>query len=197
MSGSITIVDHDAELLRIERFQVRAHQARRILKAFLKADGPIDDQDAGDVYAALRGAVGRLLRSSAPREDLVGWYALLKGVQARLRPAALCDRIETLAELVYERAGMCDEARIDGAASMHGMDRLLDAVDAAGGPGEFVGVLARSIGIDDERMAVLDVAASDAGLVQVVVTARGRMLRAVPHSMRPDGELRPMRQPGR
>lgn len=180
------IIDHDLQLLRIEQMLVRPHQARRMLKEFLGTDGPVDDHNASDVYAALRGAVGRLMRSSVAREDLVGWYALLKGVEARLRPSTLSARLDTLAELVYERAGMTDDARVDGAAAMHGMDRLLAAVTAAGTRGELVGVLARSIDIDDERFAVLDVAASDAGLVHVVITPRGRMLRAIPQPARHD-----------
>jgi hypothetical protein len=167
----ISVTDHDAELRRIETMLGSADDARGVIRRFIGVSGNIRDDDAGDVCATLKSCVGRLLRSEAERDVLVRWHGLLKAVSTNLHLRTIDARhsiaVGTLADLVFERAGMARDSK-ESAEGCPGMMQLIDAVRAFGGSGCPIESLSTPTGFSKERIERLVVYGSDRGLLETV-----------------------------
>lgn len=169
-TDAMRIVDHDAELLRIESMLGSADDARSVMRRFLGTSGDVPDDDAADAYATLRSCVGRLLRSEAEYETLAGWHSVIKAVKARLRRPGAERReeiaLETLAELVFERAGMARLAV--EAPHLAPLAALIDAMGQEGEEGMTIRAISSRSGLSEEYVGRMAVAVADAGRVEVV-----------------------------
>ena len=179
MSTQVGIVDHDAEMERIEGMLDGPSDARTVLRSFLGTSGPVSADDAACAYATLRSCVGRLLRSSAERDVLASWHQLLTSVQARLRTSAPqhAAGLSTLAELVFERAGMAASRRPEDLPRGADTIAMLTALVAAGTAGATVRELERATGRRPGSFDRIAVLARDSGVVDVVCTRGAAILK--------------------
>lgn len=166
-----SVTDHDAELRRIETMLGSADDARSVIRRFIGVSGNIRDDDAGDLSATLKSCIGRLLRSEAEHDVLVRWHGLLKAVSTNLHLRATDAKhsieVGTLADLVFERAGMAKDSK-ESAEGCPGMQQLIDAVRAYGGTGCPIGSLSTPTGFSKDRIERLVVYGSDRGLLETV-----------------------------
>lgn len=168
--NDITIIDHDAELLRIESMLGSADDARAVMRRFLGTSGEVPDDDAADAYATLRSCVGRLLRSEAEYETLSGWHSVIKAVKARIRRPGGERReeigLETLAELVLERGRMALRAK--EAAHLAPVDVLTEAMGPDGERGMTIRAISSRSGFSEDHVGRMAVAVADVGRVEIV-----------------------------
>lgn len=168
--------EHPHQLLdRLERIETGladVEEARSLLVDVLDAHN--DEDGASEVFSSLRSWTGRMLRGSISGDDLRAWHALFKAAAAHFRED-LRDysvRIDVLADLIYERAGMTvSNAPADILSRLH-VRAILRSIADETQKRSARARLGQKLGLEQANLSRVCTMMADAGLIARVQDGR-------------------------